>query len=194
MKEQTKDPEQTKKRVMTMLEEAGEKIPPNFMPRFEEALAKVTAGNVTVKKALGITDSVMDALYEQGYNLFQNGKYKDALHVFNCLRFLDNTDSRFAFCIATCYYGMNDYINAAASYLTYRELDPFNPIVSFRIFDCFVKANNPAAALYFIQEALVLTDKFPKYASLKEKIKLEADNFNEFFKKYCKEKYESNEA
>ena len=147
--------EQAKKQVHEVIEKMGDQIPPQAVPLIEEAVSKINTG-ILAKDALSLTPEVMELFYQQGYNFFQNGKYQDALIIFNVLRFLDITDSRYTFAIAACYHYMKDYLNAAANYLIYREMDPFNPVTSFHIYDCFRKANFPTSALFHIEEALFL--------------------------------------
>ena len=137
----------------------------------------------------GAPAEVMEVIYQQGYLLFQNGKYKDALIIFDVLRTLDVADSRYSFAIAACYHYMKDYLDAAANYLIYKDMNPLDAVPSFHLYDCFARANIPLSALVYIQEALVLAGYDPKYAALKEKIKLESDHYNEFLKKYYAEKY-----
>lgn len=155
----------------------------------EEALSKVILNDELPKNALGITPEVMEAIYQQGYLLFQNGKYDDALIIFNVLRTLDINDSRYTFAIAACYHYKKEYLDAAANYLIYKEMKPLDPIPSYHLFDCYSKANIPLSALFYIQNALALADLDPKYAALKEKIKLESDHYNAFLKTYYQEKY-----
>lgn len=187
----TERTEEAKNRVRELIEKMGDKAPREAIPLVEEAVARILAGNAEPKEALGLTPEMLEVIYQQGYNMFQNGKYDDALVIFNVLRYIDITDSRFSFAIASCYHFKKDYLNAAANYLIFQLMDPLNPVPAFHLYDCFAKANFPATALFYIQEALVLAGRDPKYANLKEKIQLESGHFNEFLKKHYKEKYQA---
>lgn len=191
MSQGTPDIAQVKKQVQEVISKMGDQIPAKAIPLIEEAVAKIVAGNELPSDALGMTPEVMEVIYQQGYNFFQNGKYQDALVIFNVLRYLDITDSRYTFAIAACYHYMKEYMDAAANYMIYHQMDPFNPETSFHLYDCFKKANYPSSALFYIQEALVLAGREPKYAPLKEKIQLESEHFNEVLKKHYQEKYGS---
>ena len=191
MVEQTQDTDQTKRQVHEAIEKLGEEIPPEAMSLIEKAALQVALGLAEPKDALGLTPDMMEAIYQQGYNFFQTGKYRDALTIFNALRYLDILDGRYTFAIAACYHHLKDYTNAAANYLIYRQMDPLNPEASFHLYDCFFKTQNPTASLFYIQEALVLAGMDPKYADFKEKIKLETEHLNQYLEKYYKEKYGS---
>ena len=179
-----------KKNVHAVIEKLGDKIPKEAIPRLEEAITKIVVEQVPPRKALGMTPEMLEVIYQQGYLLFQSGKYDDALVIFNVLRLLDVTDARFTFAIAGCYHMKKEYLDAAANYLIYHEMDALNPIPPFHLYDCFNKAHYPSAALMFLQEALVLAGMDAQYSSLRERIQLEADHFHEEFKKW-KEKQQT---
>lgn len=189
MTEKTLDREQTKKQVDAIVGQLGDQLPKDAAPKIEEAIQKIVIDKKSPKDVLGLTPQVMEVIYQQGYHFFQSGKYADALIIFNILRFFDITDPRYTFAIAGCYHYQKDYLNAAANYLIYKVMDPLNPIPSFHLYDCFVKANYPTAALLYIQEALALAGMDPKYANLKEKIALESEHFNTTLKPYFDKKY-----
>lgn len=180
---------QVKNQAHEIIEKMGSKLSPKDSALIEEAVTKIIVNDDLPVDALGIPPEVMELIYQQGYLFFQNGKYQDALIIFNFLRTLDIIDSRYTFATAACYHYMKEYLDAAANYMIYRDMVPLDPVTSFHLYDCFSKANVPASALFFIQEALVLAGNDPKYAVLKEKIKLESDHYNEFLKKYYADKY-----
>lgn len=182
---------EVKAKVQEAIVKLGLKIPPETIPLLEEVVAKTLSGKVSPQEAMGITDDVMELMYQAAYNMLQNGKYKDALNILNVLRTLDVAESRYTFAIAVCYYGMKEYLDAAANYLIFRQIQPLNPIGSYRLYECYVKANYPSSALFYLQEALILASMDTKYAVIKEKIRLEAEQYNVFLKKYYQEKYGS---
>lgn len=190
MTDKQKEYEKVKQEVHDIIEKLGDKIPPKTAPMVEEVITKMRADNLLPKDALGFSPEVIEVIYQQGYNLFQSGKYKDALLIFTNLWQLDPTNSRYPFAIAACYHYSKDYLNAAANYIFYKYMDPLNPIPCFHLYDCYVKINEPISALYEIQEALVLSDKNPRYAQLKEKIQLEFIHFKKVLRDYLKDKYE----
>jgi type III secretion system low calcium response chaperone LcrH/SycD len=188
MKKEMKEPEMLKKEIRASIEKLGGQIPPQVSSLVEEAIVKMNQENLLPKDALGFPPEVMEMIYQQGYNLFQNGKYQDALRIFDILRQLDISDTRYSFAIASCYHYQKQYLNAVASYMIYKYLDPLDPIASFHIYDCMMKANYPLSALMAIQEALVLAGRDPQYEGLKRKMLLELDHLKEILPPYLKEK------
>lgn len=188
MKKETRDPEKFKQEVHASIEKLGGQIPPQAASLVEETIVKMNKENLLPKDALEFPPEVMEVIYQQGYNLFQNGKYQDALLIFNTLRQLDITDPRYSFAIASCYQYQKRYLDAVANYMIYKYLDPMDPIPSFHIYDCFMKANEPLSALMAIQEAIVLAERSPQYENLKRKMILELDHLKEILPTYLKEK------
>jgi type III secretion system low calcium response chaperone LcrH/SycD len=188
--DRAEDLEKTKKEVHAIIENLGDSIPFKARPMIEEAIVKMKVENLLPKDVLGFTPEMMELVYKYGYNLFQSGKYQQAVTVFNTLRQLDITDPRYSFSIAACYHHMHQYLDAAANYIIYKYMDPLNPIPCFHLYDCYTKANYPISALAAIQEALILAERDPKYAGLKEKIQLEFNRIKETLKENFKDKQE----
>jgi type III secretion system low calcium response chaperone LcrH/SycD len=172
------------------IEKLGDRVPPQARHLIEETFAKMKVDRMLLKDALGFSPELMEATYQRGYKLFQNGKYQEALKIFNILRQLDITDKRYSFAIAACYHYTQQYLDAAANYLIYQYMDPLNPVPAFHLYDCYLKANYPLSALYAIQEALVLASSDPKYANLKDKIQIEANYLENVLKDRVKNKQE----
>jgi type III secretion system low calcium response chaperone LcrH/SycD len=177
--------------VHSVIEKLGDSIPPQRRPMIEEAISKMMVDNKLPKDVLGFSPEIMEMIYQHGYNLFQNGKYQDALNVFNILRQLDNSSPRYTFAIAACHHYAKEYLDAAANYSIYKYMDPLNPIPSFHLYDCYMKTDHTMSALLAIQEALVLAERSPEYAGLKEKIQLEFEHLKNVLKSQLTQKYEA---
>jgi len=189
MAQQIQDMEKTRELIRAAAEKLGVKIPDKDLPLFEKAFVKVTEEDMTLQEAFGLSSQLTEAIYEQGYLLFQSGKYQDALKIFSVLRDLNPNDGRYSLGMAACFHTMKKYLDAAANYAIYKQIDPLNPAPSFYLYDCFRKTDHLSSALFYLQEALVLAGMDPKYAGLKEKIQIESDRFNEFLKEHFEQKY-----
>ena len=194
MTDRTKELENVKQEVREIIVKYGDQIPPKAAPLIEEAIAKIKVDKMAPKEVLAFPPPIMEMMYQQGYNFFQGGKYKDALAIFDVLRMLDLGDSRYTFAIAGCYHYSKEYLDAAANYMIYKVLNPLDPISSFHLYDCFMKANYPLSALFYIEEALILAEKDPKYSVLKGKIILEREHLKGFLKKHYQQKYGTADA
>jgi type III secretion system low calcium response chaperone LcrH/SycD len=190
MTDKTEEFEKARQEVRAILEKQGDKVPPKARPLIEDVITKMKVDHLLPKQALGFTPQIMEVIYQHGYHLFQNGKYQDALLIFNFLRQLDITQIKYSFAIAACHHYSKEYLDAAANYLIYKYMDPFNPVPCFHLYDCYLKANYPISALAAIEEALVLAGLSPRHEQLKEKIQLELQYLKEILKNNFKDKYE----
>ena len=183
--------EKAKQEARVTLDKLGDRVPVEARTLVENVFAKMKVDHLQPKDALGFSPEVMEVIYQYGYNLFQNGKYADALIVFENLRQLDITDIRYSFAIAACYHYSKRYLDAAANYLIYKYMDPLNPIPCFHLYDCYMKSNHPASALFELQEALILANRSPEYNELKEKIQVELQHVKEVIRTQQEKKHET---
>jgi type III secretion system low calcium response chaperone LcrH/SycD len=180
-------PNQLKEIIEQAIEKSGCQVPENFKPQMVETFLKIYEGNATPKEALKISDEIMETIYNYSYTLYKSGKYKQAVRIFEVLRKLNLADIRYSFATAVCYHYMKDYTNAAANYIICRELNPFDPIPSFHLYDCYMKLNNPILATRALAEVIVKSEFDPRYSQLKERALLEKENLTANIQNYIEE-------
>lgn len=192
MADKTLEIAKAKQGVDDLIISLKDKIPAKDIPMVKEFLTKILVDEISPKEAMKIPQSLMEAIYQQGYLCFQSGKYKEAFSIFSFLRMLDGKEKRYTFALAATHHYKKEYLLAAANYTIYQTFDPFNPTPSFHLYDCYLKAGYPEAALYYLQQALVLAEREPQHAQLKEKIQLEMESMKELFKERFKKQAEEN--
>lgn len=166
--------EETKQLIHSAVESIQDKVSPRFLPMIEEALIKIETKGLTPQEAMGISEDVIEEIYEQGYHFFKSGKFKDALAIFNVLvQLVGGTDSRFIFAIAATHHHMKNYVEAAGYYMLYEAANPADPLPYYHLYDCFRKNNNEELARNALKASLRLAGNDPKYADLKAKIEIE---------------------
>ncbi len=139
---------------------------------FREAIEKMKEGS-TLYESLRLTPDMLEVIYQHGYQLFQSGKYKEALSTFRILQTLHPEDKRYPFAIAAALHFEKNYVEAAAYYMIYASMDRTDPIPFYHLYDCFLKEKHPTIAENALDEAYRLAKGNPKYHDLKEKIELE---------------------
>ena len=189
MVEGIKDKAQIKEQIKQALEKNNQKVSPKLQHMLEEAVFKMETEMLQPKDVLGFDASTMEQIYTYGYNLFQAGKYREALPVFSFLRQIDILDTRYPFCIAACHHYLKEYNEAAANYIICGYIHYDEPVSRFHLYDCFMKLNQPMSALRAILECINMCDQDPKYDVLKEKAKLEYQDLQKHLKVYFKERY-----
>lgn len=154
-----------------------DRVPEKFVPMIKEALVKIEKENITPQEAMGISEEVLEEIYEYGYHCFQSGKFKDALIIFNILdQWAGSSNPRFLFAIAATHHHMKHYQEAAGYYMLYEILHPRDPLPYYYLYDCFKKLNHPDLALNALRAAGDLATSTPKYEKLKAKIDVELNH------------------
>jgi len=124
------------------------------------------------KQALKLGDDTMEAIYTQGYNLYNQGRYKEASYIFRLLTLLDFTTSKYILGMAASLHRLKDYKNASNLYLMYGALEPTNPLPHFHSADCYLQMNAIEIAILCLTMAISIAVDQPQYAVLKERATL----------------------
>ena len=163
----------TNQLVETIMNKNNENFPAEALPLIKETLLKMLEEDLSLKDVLGFTEDTLEMLYRNGYSLYQNGKYKEALDTFNLLRELDGWDPRFTFSIAATHHKAKNYSEAAGNYMLYEVIDPQNPLPFYHLYDCFTKMGHTDLAMNALKIAHNLAGADLQYAELQGKIELE---------------------
>lgn len=138
----------------------------------KEALEKALKKGIMPKTALQIGDETMEAIYTQGYNLYNQGKFKEASYMFRLLMLLDFTTPKYVLGLAASAHRLKDYANAANLYLLCAALDPTNPLPHFHAADCYLQLKLPTIALFSLGMAVTASGTQPQYALVKDRAAL----------------------
>lgn len=163
-----------REKVREVIDQMGEEVVPKHMKkRLEDTLDKMYVEGKWPKDALGIPPESLESLYQHAYQLFQGGKYREALTCFSFLRQIDPPSFRYHFGVAACHHYLKEYDEAAGNYLFCTYMDVLNPVPFFHLYDCFVHQNDPYSALYALEKTILRAEGQPQFAVLKERAKLE---------------------
>ena len=124
------------------------------------------------KTALRIGDETMEAMYAQGYNLYNQGKYKEASYVFRLLMLLDYLTPKYVLGLAACLHRLKDYKSAANVYLLCGTLDSHNPLPHYHAADCYIQLGLLPLAIFSLDMAVISAADQPQYSVIKERAKL----------------------
>lgn len=159
--------------ILESINQTVEELNPDLSPKEKQKIAE-TIGNavlkgIPVKDSLGLNEDTMECLYSQGHRLFSTHKYAQAAKLFQVLYLLDPSDLRYALGIAASFQLGKDYEKAIGWYLALAVLDEDSPLPFYYISDCFLKQNEVAASLDFLQKTVERCGKNPLYSNLKTK-------------------------
>jgi type III secretion system low calcium response chaperone LcrH/SycD len=165
--------------IKMCVEEACKNYPlhrPEDKKVIEKAIRAFLSGSEPLYKSLGITEELMEKYYALAYNLYNQGRYLDALAVFKNIFPKDGLNPRYAFGVAACYHQLKDYENAAVFYQMTTMLDLIDPIPAYHLYDCVIRMNNPLYATYALEMVMKRCKNDPMYQKLYEAAKLHLDS------------------
>lgn len=135
-------------------------------------LSQALGSGIMPKQVLKFSDQTMEAIYGQAYNLYNQGKYKDASYIFRLLMMLDYLNSKYSLGLAACLHRMKDYKQAANVYLMCGMLDPKNPIPHYHAADCYIQLNAPLLAVFALDMCINAAKDQPQYDTIKQRAEL----------------------
>lgn len=138
-------------------------------------LSSALKKGIMPKTALKLTDDTMEAIYTQAYNLYNQGKFRDASYIFRLLMLLDFTTPKYVLGLAACAHRVKDYTNAANLYYLCAALDPSNPMPHFHAADCYMQLGAIGIASYSLGLAIETAGIQPQYEIIKERAQLMRD-------------------
>jgi len=154
--------------LATMKPDAEKDAAKNFSMVMEYVLKKGTIP----KAALKISDNTMEAVYAQAYNLYNQGKYKEASYLFRFLMLLDMTTAKHVMGLAACLHRMKEFQNAANLYFLAGALDAKNPLPHYHATDCYLQMNMTALAILTLQMAINAAGNQEAHKVIKERAQL----------------------
>jgi len=121
------------------------------------------------KEILDIQPETIEYFYSQAYRLYNQGKYQEALYLFQMLTMMDPGVPRHALGSAACLHRMGKYEAAGQVYLIAGPLDAENPLPFFHAADCYIKLKVYEIAEFSLQKCLELCGDKQQFALVKER-------------------------
>jgi len=134
-----------------------------------EALNKIARKGTTPKDVLGLTDDMIEGIYGQAYNLYNTGKYLQAIEVFRMLLMIAPTEAKYSMGLGACFHMLKEYKNAINAYGVLVVMDPRSPVGFYHMSDCFIQMGNPVSAVIALESAIKRSEGKPEFAVLKDR-------------------------
>lgn len=128
-----------------------------------------------MKDMLGMNDNMLEGIYGQAYRLYNNGKYKDAAHLFRLLIMLNSAEPKYLMGLAACFHMMKEFKSATESYALCAMLDDGNPMPHFHSSDCYLQMKDIGSAIIALSMAIKRTEGKPEWQTLKDRASLTLD-------------------
>jgi type III secretion system low calcium response chaperone LcrH/SycD len=169
-------------KIASLFSAAGGPAKETITALLSQALGK----GVMPKHALQLGDDTMEAIYSQGYTLYNQGRYKEASYIFRLLMLLDYATPKYPLGLAACLHRQKDYKNAANIYLLSGTLDATNPLPHYHAADCYMQLNYISMALFSLRMAVEAAGTQPQYAVVKERASLMKEALTKQFQEELK--------
>jgi type III secretion system low calcium response chaperone LcrH/SycD len=141
----------------------------------EKLVTDVYEKGMLPKDAMGLSDEMVESMYNFAYRLYNTGKYDQASQIFRLLVMLNPIESRFMMGLAACYHMRKDYFNAATCYTICNILDPRDPLPHYHISDCYIETGQLDLAIKELEVCILCAEKFPVFEAIKDRAKITLD-------------------
>jgi type III secretion system low calcium response chaperone LcrH/SycD len=139
----------------------------------DEIISKLDQNEgMTLKDATGISDDALEEIYSLAYNYYNQGKYEEALALFNFLASASPSVYKYVLGLASTYHQMNSFGDAIVGFYIAMHLNPEDPTPAYYITDSFLKLNRPEDAVEYADLTIKACKDRPEYSELKERCKL----------------------
>ncbi|MBF5050577.1 Uncharacterized protein CLAVI_000188 [Candidatus Clavichlamydia salmonicola] len=143
---------------------------------FTQAEAKQALTNVLIRlkrgenlqNILGLSNDLIEQIYALAYGFYIQGKYQEALSLFQTLVSAKPASYKFNLGLGSCYLQLGHYEQAAFSFFLAFSEQTDNPIPAYYIADSFFRGDFIEEAKEFIDITINLCGKKPSYSSIKE--------------------------
>ncbi|HYC37691.1 MAG TPA: SycD/LcrH family type III secretion system chaperone [Usitatibacter sp.] len=127
------------------------------------------AHGATLKDIHGYSDQEFDALYALGYNLYNQGKFGEALQAFGWLLMHDQLERKYYKAFGSCLQMLKRYEEAVRNYSMASILDLTDPEPTFHTAECMVALGMPKEAIEALEMVLLDTKDKPDYQVMNQR-------------------------
>ncbi|WP_211826479.1 SycD/LcrH family type III secretion system chaperone [Kistimonas asteriae] len=121
---------------------------------YEGMLSDFLSRGGTFKDLKDMSEDSMEAIYSVAYNLYEGGKYDDAIKVFQFLCFYDHYCKKYFLGLGACLLMQKEYDRAIEVFGYVCAIDTTDPQAMLYIGDCHLAAGDSEAACVAYQAAV----------------------------------------
>ncbi len=160
------------KEILGAMEKLGAAHADEVNASIETAISNVIEQGLAPQEALNIPPKKMEALYTQGYQLYNAGSYKKAGKIFGLLVMLSNTDPRYYMANGACLHKVGRYEEAIQSYGMAASYDPTSPIPLYHAVDCTMEMGDKISTVTLLEMVIQRCRDEEQYSLIKERCKI----------------------
>ncbi|AEB41244.1 SycD/LcrH family type III secretion system chaperone [Chlamydia pecorum] len=138
----------------------------------KQAMVNILEGlsnGLTLQQILGISDVLLEEIYTISYSLYSQGKYLEAVGLFQVLVASKPQCYKYMLGLSSCFHQLKLYNEAAFGFFLAFDAQPENPIPPYYIADSLLKLDQLDEAQNFLDITTDICKDKPEYKILKER-------------------------
>ena len=156
----------------------GDKLKMEKGQGYQALVGSVLQKSTMVKDILGMSDAMVEGIYGQAYRLYNNGKYREAVHLFRMLIMLNSIEPKYLMGLAACFHMLKEYQAAVDTYALCGFLDTGNPLPYFHASDCYLQMKDVPSAVVSLNLAIKRAQGKPEYKILHDRCVITVEGLN----------------
>ncbi|AFS24624.1 SycD/LcrH family type III secretion system chaperone [Chlamydia psittaci] len=138
----------------------------------KQALMGILQGldaGLTLQQILGLSDVLLEEIYTIAYSFYSQGKYNEAIGLFQILTASKPQCYKYILGLSSCYHQLKMYNEAAFGFFLAFDAEPNNPIPPYYIADSLMKIDQTEESRDFLDITIDICANKPEYRILKER-------------------------
>ena len=143
------------------------------LDQFSEEMLKLFSHGGTLGDLYEFTDEEYEAVYQLGFNTYNQGRYLDALKLFAFLVIHNTYQRKYVFAYASCFQMLKQYKEAIQYYSLASAMDLKDPVPTFHTAECMIATGYFKQAREALEIVITQTKKQqPKFDELQQRAEL----------------------
>ncbi|EPP34772.1 type III secretion low calcium response chaperone LcrH/SycD [Chlamydia ibidis] len=147
----------------------------------KQALMDILQGlgnGLTLQQILGLSDVLLEEIYTIAYSFYSQGKYTEAIGLFQILTASKPQCYKYVLGLSSCYHQLKMYNEAAFGFFLAFDAEPENPIPPYYIADSLMKIDQKEESRDFLDITIDICGNKPEYKILKERCNIMKNSLN----------------
>lgn len=147
-----------------------QKYPAPTEDELKQALTNILEGmgkGLSLQQILGLSDLLLEEIYTVAYSFYSQGKYNEAVGLFQILAASKPENYKYMLGVSSCYHQLKLYNEAAFGFFLAFDAEPENPIPPYYIADSLMHLNQFEESEDFLDITIEICGNKPEFSILK---------------------------
>lgn len=151
----------------TQTEQTDQAVPPEFENLVTDLVDVLVNEGLTVGQVHGFTEEEYEAIYNLGFNQYNQGKFEEAARYFRFLTFYNHLEPRYAKAMGACLQMLERYPDAVSAYTMAIVMDAMDPEPMLRVAECLIAMGEVADAAETLDGVIKVCDEAGGHDAIK---------------------------